>query len=77
MKAIGLDNPKSDVNVGAVLRAAGVYGAELVAMSGKRLKPGNTDTMKTYRRIPLIRCADVFDCIPFGCVPVAVGRFPV
>lgn len=70
--AIGLDNPKNKMNVGSVLRAAGCFGAALVAASGKRIKPGSTDTMKAHRHIPLIYVDDVFDALPYDCVPVAV-----
>ena len=70
--AIALDNPKSDVNVGSALRACAVYGVSLFAFSGKRIKPGATDTYKAYRQIPTIRCDDILSCIPYDCVPVAV-----
>ena len=70
--AIGLDNPKTPANVGAALRAAGVYGAAFVAASGGRLHPGSTDTMKAYRHLPLLRPSDLFDLLPYDCVPVAV-----
>lgn len=69
---IGLDNPKNDINVGAVMRAAGVYGAAFVAASGKRYKSASSDTAKAYKDIPLMRPDDVFDLMPFDCVPVAV-----
>ena len=70
--AIGLDNPKTSVNVGSALRAAGVYGAVFVAASGWRYGSGPTDTMKHYRHLPLLRPNDVFDLLPYDCVPVAV-----
>jgi tRNA(Leu) C34 or U34 (ribose-2'-O)-methylase TrmL len=70
--AIGLDNPKNSINVGSALRAAGVYGAAFVAASGKRYGSGQTDTMKHYRHLPLLRPQDVFDLLPYDCVPVGV-----
>lgn len=70
--AIGLDNPKNVINVGGALRAAGVYGAAMVAMSGQRGVRSPADTMKAYRHLPLLRVADIFDALPFDCVPVAV-----
>jgi len=73
---IGLDNPKSVVNVGAVLRAAGCFNASMVAISGARCQKGLnhacTDTMCAYRRIPVLRVSDLKDVIPLDCVPVAV-----
>jgi tRNA(Leu) C34 or U34 (ribose-2'-O)-methylase TrmL len=69
---IGLDNPKNSINVGGVMRAAGVYKAAFVAASGVRYGSGITDTMKHYKHLPLLRPKDVFDLLPFDCVPVAV-----
>lgn len=69
---IGLDNPKTNINVGAVLRAAGVYEAAFVAASGSRFTSANTDTMKAYRSLPLFRPKDLFDLLPYDCVPIAV-----
>ena len=62
---IGLDNPKTDINVGAVLRAAGVYKAAFVAARGGRFKSAITDTVKSYRYLPLLRPRDLRDVIPF------------
>ena len=69
---IGLDNPKSGVNVGAALRAAGVYKAAMVVTTGRRYKKAPTDTMCHYRHLPLIRVDELKTVIPFDCVPVAV-----
>ena len=69
---VGLDNPKSDVNVGAAMRAVGVYEAAFLAISGNRIAPGKTDTMKASRHIPLLRTKTLKEIIPYDCVPVAV-----
>jgi tRNA(Leu) C34 or U34 (ribose-2'-O)-methylase TrmL len=74
--AIGLDNPKNGINVGSVLRAAGCYGASLVAVSGPRpnyyLHRMATDTQKVHRHIPVQKVEDLQSVIPHGSVPVAV-----
>lgn len=74
--AIGLVNPKTPANIGSVLRAAGCYGADFVAISGVRghrmAAHCPTDTMAAIRRIPTVLCEDLFDCHPVGSVPVAV-----
>lgn len=72
--AVGLINPKNPFNVGSALRAAGCYEAQLIVCAGGRNKyrPMSTDTMKTYRRIPLQLVSDVWEVIPYDCVPVAV-----
>lgn len=69
---IGLDNPKNSVNVGSALRAAGIYGAALVAVTGQRFGTAPTDTMKHYRHLPLLRPESLFDLLPYDCVPIAV-----
>jgi len=70
--AIGLHRPKNNVNVGAVLRAAWCYGAALIVADGTRYRKSRTDTHKAHRKIPLVQTGDVFDAIPYDCVPVAV-----
>lgn len=70
--AIGLHMPKTNANVGSVLRAAHCYGAAMVATTGQRYRVACTDTMKGYRHMPLIHCDDLHAVIPFDCVPVAV-----
>jgi len=69
---IGLDNPKSDINIGSALRAAGAFGCDMVAVSGRRYKHALTDTYRYYKSIPLLQVDDLHDVIPFDCVPVAV-----
>lgn len=70
--AIGLSNPKYEGNVGAAMRAAGVYGASLVITAGRRLRAGHADTMKAWRHLPMLRVDDLRDAIPYRCIPVAV-----
>lgn len=78
--AVALANPKSGLNVGSVLRAAGCYDASLVVIGGNRANyyMGRlaTDTQKAYRHIPVIRTSNVLDAIPYDCVPIAVELLP-
>ena len=69
---IGLDNPKTPENVGSALRAAGVYGAALIAASGQRYKRACTDTRAQYRHTPFLQVDDLRSVLPFDCVPIAV-----
>ncbi len=73
---IGLDNPKSTINIGSVFRASKCYGVSFVAISGERAKNNlgsiPTDTQKGIRHIPVLRIKDIHDVIPFDCVPVAI-----
>ena len=67
---IGLTNPKSPSNVGAVMRAAGCYCVEQVLYTGKRYANAvkfnglkhNTDTKNARDKIPL-KAADNFENI--------------
>lgn len=70
--AVGLFCPKDTGNVGSVLRAAGCYGASLVAVQGRRYRRSPADTQAAYRHIPLIEVEDLHGAVPFDCVPVAV-----
>ena len=73
--AVALENPKCLANLGGAMRAAQCYGASLIVVGGprmERLSKLATDTMKAYRSVPSIQILDVFDAIPYDCVPVAV-----
>jgi tRNA(Leu) C34 or U34 (ribose-2'-O)-methylase TrmL len=74
--AIGLYHPKIMRNVGGVLRAAFCFDAALVAIAGTRYKKQPTDTPKTFRHIPLLQVDDLYEVIPYDCVPVAVELHP-
>lgn len=73
---VALHMPKTTLNVGSALRAAYVYDARLIVTSGQRYSPVSSDTMKAYRHIPFLQAEDVFDAIPYDCVPVAVDILP-
>ncbi|TNH66672.1 23S rRNA methyltransferase, partial [Aeromonas caviae] len=71
--AIGLVNPKSPENVGAVMRAAGCYGADEVYYTGQRFELARrfvTDTKQMVEKIPLLGVEALLDFVPEGCTPV-------
>ncbi|WJT10254.1 RNA methyltransferase [Vibrio harveyi] len=77
---IGLYNPKSPTNVGAVLRAAGCYDAAQVRYSGTRYSRAvkfQTDTQNSQERIQLVEMEDltanVADDVEIVCVELVVG----
>lgn len=81
---IGLCNPKSPTNVGAVLRAAGCYQAHGVRYTGTRFDRAskyNTDTKNINSAIPLLQVAQILDGLPVGmevvCVELAEGATPL
>ena len=70
--AVGLHCPSKDVNVGGALRAVTCYGASLIVVSGGVFKRHPSDTTGAYRHTPMLVVDDVFDAVPFDCVPVAI-----
>ncbi|MCG3721073.1 RNA methyltransferase [Vibrio cincinnatiensis] len=77
---IGLYNPKSPTNVGAVMRAAGCYNATQVRYHGSRYNRAvkfQTDTQKTHQRISLVEMndltAELADDVEIVCVELVVG----
>jgi tRNA(Leu) C34 or U34 (ribose-2'-O)-methylase TrmL len=63
---IGLINPKSPTNVGAVMRAAGCYGIDGVLYTGNRYDRAiklNTDTQNISDTIPLRGVTDLLDTL--------------
>ena len=76
--AVGLHRPSRPENIGGALRAADVYGVELVVLGGGELPPeplGHpTDTTQAWRRIPVAFEDAVLEALPEECVAVAVER---
>ncbi|WP_417221961.1 RNA methyltransferase [Amphritea sp.] len=82
--AIALCNPKSPSNVGAVMRAAGCYGASAIYYSGSRFERAakyHTDTRNANQTIPLT-AVDSFiglanDQQKLICIELAEGATPL
>ena len=76
--AVALHRPSRRENIGGALRAADVYGVELVVLGGGALPPeplGHpTDTTEAWRRIPVVFADEVLDALPDGFASVAVER---
>lgn len=74
--AIGLNQPKTDYNIGGVLRAAGCYGVAMIAVSGKRYNRHSIDTQAAYKHLPMLQVDNLYDIIPYDCVPIAIELLP-
>ncbi|WP_066726099.1 RNA methyltransferase [Desulfuromonas sp. DDH964] len=81
---LGLINPKSPANVGAVMRAAGCFGVAGVYYTGQRYARAvrfQTDTKNAGEKIPLTGVANMVDILPPGtrlvCVELVVGAIPL
>jgi len=77
---IGLTNPKTPENIGAVMRAAGCFGAHEVRYTGERYARAarfNTDTRSVSLDIPLTGVSSLTEGIPADikivCVELAEG----
>lgn len=81
---IGLINPKSPTNVGAVMRASGCYQVDKVYYTGERYKKAakfNTDTKNITEKIPLISTESVIEAVTSNtkiiCVDLVEGSTPL
>ena len=81
---IGLTNPKSPTNVGAVMRAAGCYQVDEVKYTGQRYEKAakfHTDTKSATRTIPLTGVESFLDNLApetkIVCVELAEGATPL
>lgn len=81
---IGLSNPKSPTNVGAVMRAAGCFGVDAVFYTGTRYDKAarfHTDTKNRTLSIPLTGVDELLDEVPEGmavvCVELVEGATPL
>ena len=81
---VGLCNPKSPANVGAVMRAAGCYDVQAVRYTGERFARAakyQTDTKNQRSQIPLTAVEDITGDLPAGfsrvCVEFAEGATPL
>ncbi len=81
---IGLTNPKSITNVGAVMRAAGCYQADAVYYTGDRYDRAvklKTDTKKMSRKIPMHHVECLSEHVPDGgklvCIELVEGATPL
>lgn len=81
---IGLTNPKSPSNVGAVMRASGCYGVDEVIYTGQRYQQAakfSTDTKNITKRIPLTAVESLIEAKSNGveivCVELVEGATPL
>lgn len=67
--------PKTWDNVGTLWRSANIFGAAFLSTVGHRYRRQASDTLASYRHIPLFSYenpADFWAHIPYDCRPVAV-----
>lgn len=72
---IGIENTKTEMNIGTLWRSAHIMGASFIFTIGKRYKKQPSDTMKSWRAIPLYTYADFdefYNILPYDCQLVGV-----
>ena len=81
---IGVFNGKCRQNIGTLWRSAYTYGAAGIFTVGRRYKRQSSDTLKTWRKIPLrhyLSWQDLLDKMPFAaqlvCVELTDGAVPL
>jgi len=76
---IGVYHPKTEANIGTLLRTAYLYDAAFVFTVGRRYKPQASDTPKTPRQIPMFHFESVADLrahLPVGSPLIGVELDP-
>jgi tRNA G18 (ribose-2'-O)-methylase SpoU len=74
---IGVYHIKSRVNIGTLWRSAYNFGASHIFTVGKRYKKQNSDTLKTFKHIPLYNYVDFLTFkqnLPYDCMLIAVEQ---
>lgn len=68
--AIGIYHTKTEVNVGTLWRSASIFGATFIFTIGKRYKKQSSDTMKSWKHIPLFHYEtfeEFYRSLPHDC----------
>ena len=72
---IGIINGKCEQNIGTLFRSGLIYGASYIFTVGKRYKKQSSDTIKTYRHIPLFNFSSINDLkehLPYTCQLIGI-----
>lgn len=72
---IGCLNMKSSMNYGSLFRTAQVFGADFIFLIGARFKIQATDTMKSWKHMPLFEYKDFRDFNdhrPYDCQLIGI-----
>ncbi len=71
--AIGVQNIKTNMNLGTLWRSAYIFDAAYIFTIGKRFKKQASDTVKAYRQIPCYDYQAMDDfAIPYDCMLIGI-----
>lgn len=72
---IGIENTKTELNIGTLWRSAKILNASFIFTIGKRYKKQASDTLKAYRHIPFYQYdtfTEFYGMIPYDCKLIGV-----
>lgn len=72
---IGIDHSKTEMNIGTLWRSANLMGASFIFTIGKRYKKQASDTLKTWREMPLYHYTDFhsfYESMPYDCQLIGI-----
>jgi tRNA G18 (ribose-2'-O)-methylase SpoU len=72
---IGVEHSKTEVNIGTLYRTALAFEASFIYTIGRRYKKQVSDTVKSYRHMPLYHYQtfdEFYKNIPYGCRLIGV-----
>lgn len=72
---IGIENTKTQLNIGTLWRSANILGASFIFTIGNRYKRQSSDTMESWKHIPLYRYDnfdDFYKTMPYDCLLIGV-----
>ena len=76
---IGIQQGKNSINYGTLYRTAQILDADFIFLIGKRFKHQSSDTMKSWKHIPLFEYKDFKDFNthrPYDCRLVGIEMTP-
>lgn len=76
---IGIFHGKAEVNLGTLWRSASLMGAAFIFTIGKRYKKQASDTMQSWRHIPLYNYENLdefYRALPYDCRIVGIELHP-
>ena len=74
---IGVLNIKYALNLGTLWRSAYIFNADFIFTINKRYKKQASDTLRSYRHVPLFHFKDFDDFrdhIPYDCYPILIEQ---
>lgn len=72
---IGIENTKTEQNIGTLWRSASILGASFIFTIGKRYKKQPTDTAKSWKNIPLYNYETLehfYKSLPHDCQLIGI-----